>query len=185
MCIRLDRSDPGSFKATGLQNARSHMWKFHRIGAPPDERKSEAQLESEVIPSQPSIITHFKLDVSQQQDQQMTNTLIQSFNKQYFHRLLVELIVSTNLPFRLVDNGVFRKLLEYLNLSVRIRRAIPSSPTIRRTIYQQYYKHRETVINLLHKSPGKIHISFDGWTSLNQAALYGIVCFFRDEQNQL
>jgi hypothetical protein len=114
----------------------------------------------------------------------MANALIRGFDKQNFHRLLVELIVSTNLPSKFVDNGVFRKIMEYLNPSVRIRRAIPNDITIRRTIYQQYYKYRQTVIDLLYRSSGNIQIFFNGWTSPTQAALYGIVCF-RNEQNQV
>jgi hypothetical protein len=115
----------------------------------------------------------------------MANALIRGFDKQNFYRLSVELIVSTNLPSKFVGNGVFRKIMEYLNPSVRLRRAIPNDITIRRTIYQQYYKYRQTVIDLLYRSSGQIHIFFNGWTSPNQAALYGIVCFFRNEQNQV
>lgn len=35
------------------------------------------------------------------------------------------------------------------------------------------------------KAPGKIHISFDGWRSSNRHSLYGIRCFYRDEESQL
>jgi hypothetical protein len=74
--------------------------------------------------------------------------------------------------------------MEYFNFAVRIRRAIPTGRIIRTPVREQYDKYKQTVIDLLRESPGKIHISFDGWTSLNQAALYGIVCLFRNEQNQ-
>jgi hypothetical protein len=184
-CIRINRPKPASFKASGLQNARSHLWKSHQIGVPEGEKKSDEQLQFEGIPNQPFIASLFNLDVLHQRDQQLANTLIRSFDKQYLYRLLVEFIVSSNLPFALVDNGVFRKILEYLNPSVRIRNAVPSSTTIRRSIYRQYKKHLHTVIEVFNTSPGKIHISFDGWTSPNQASMYGVVCFFRNEQNQL
>jgi hypothetical protein len=35
------------------------------------------------------------------------------------------------------------------------------------------------------ESPGKIHISFDGWTSPNHHALFGTMCFFRNKDNKL
>jgi hypothetical protein len=37
---------------------------------------------------------------------------------------------------------------------------------------------------VLRNSPGALHISFNGWTSRNKLALYGIACFFRDEKNR-
>jgi hypothetical protein len=74
--------------------------------------------------------------------------------------------------------------MEYFNPAARIRRAISTGRTIRSAVREQYDKHKQTVIDLLCESLGKIHISFDGWTSPNQAALYGIVFFFRNEQNQ-
>jgi hypothetical protein len=93
-------------------------------------------------------------------------------------------VVGHGNPFDIVDNIAFRKLMEYFNSAVRIRRAIPTGLIIRYAIREQYDKHQRTVIDLLCESSGKIHISFDGWTSPNQTALYGIVCFFRNKQNQ-
>ncbi|EXK75729.1 hypothetical protein FOQG_19506 [Fusarium oxysporum f. sp. raphani 54005] len=51
-------------------------------------------------------------------------------------------------------------------------------------IIQEYDRHRQKVIEVLRNSHGTLHISFDGWTSRNKLALYGIACFFRDEKNR-
>jgi hypothetical protein len=123
-CIRTNRPQVASFKATRLQNARTHLWKAHHIGAPDGEKKSEAQVRDEVIPSQPSVASLFGLDVSQRRDQQIANTVIRSFDKRYIYRLLIDFIITSNNPFNIVDNIAFRKLMEYLNPAVRIRRAI-------------------------------------------------------------
>jgi hypothetical protein len=89
------------------------------------------------------------------------------------------------LPFAFVNNGVFRKILKYFNPLARIYNAVPSSIIIRRFIYRQYKKHLHIIIEVLNTSFGKIYVSFNGWTSPNQASMYGVVCFFRNEQNQL
>lgn len=180
-CIRLNRPVISSFIATGLQNARSHLWRDHNIGAPEGEKKCEAQLQKEGIANQRSITSTFKLDLRQSEQQKLANTLIQSFDRHHLQQLLVDFIVSSNLPFSLVDNPRFRNILEYLNLLVAIQKAIPTSSSIRRIIFQEYKIHRHTVIEALRKSIGKIHVSFDGWTSPNQLALYGIACFYRNE----
>ncbi|RYP57026.1 hypothetical protein DL770_010776 [Monosporascus sp. CRB-9-2] len=100
-------------------------------------------------------------------------------------RTLVALIVSSNLPFAFADNQLFRGILDYLNPSVAIKEACLSGPVIRYMIIQQYNLHRQKVVDILRNSPGKIHVSFDGWTSPNQLALYGIVCFYRNDANRL
>jgi hypothetical protein len=110
----------------GTSKCSHPFMKAHHIGAPDGEKKSEAQIGDEVIPSQPSIDSLFSLNVSQQRDQQIANTMIRSFDKRYIYRLLVEFIITSNNPFSIDDNIAFRKLMEYLNPVVRIRRAIPT-----------------------------------------------------------
>jgi hypothetical protein len=84
---------------------------------------------------------HFKLDAIERRKQQITNIIISGFDKAYFSRLLIELIVTGNLPFAFVDNQIFRKILEYLNPLVHLQDALPISPKSRTAIYKQYHKH--------------------------------------------
>jgi hypothetical protein len=77
------------------------------------------------------------------------------------------------------------KILEYLNPFVRIEKAISSSRILRRTIYHHFNRHQQHIITILRESSGKIHFSFNGWTSFNHHALYGIMCFFRSKKNTL
>jgi hypothetical protein len=135
--VALNRPQFASFKATGLQNAREHLWREHNIGAPEGEKKGVLQLHDENH-HQPSIIAHFRLDPLQPREQQMTNTIIRTFDKQHLQRLLIELIVTSNLPFSFVDNGVLHKILKYLNPFISIREAIPSSRTLRRNICRHF-----------------------------------------------
>jgi hypothetical protein len=130
-------------------------------------------------------MAHFRLNPVQPRDQQIANTIIRSFDRQYLQRLLLKLIVTSNLPFKFVDNRVLHRILEYLNPSVRIQKAIPNSRTLQRAIYQQFGKHQRHIITILRESPGKLHLSFDGWTSSNHQALFGIMCFFRNKDNKL
>jgi hypothetical protein len=77
------------------------------------------------------------------------------------------------------------KILKYLNPSVRIERAISSSRTLRRAIFSHFSRYQQHIITILRESSGKIHFPFDGWTSPNHHALYGIMCFFCNSENKL
>jgi hypothetical protein len=81
------------------------------------------------------------LDVTKRRKQQIANIIISDFDKVYFRQLLIELFVTSNLSFALVNNQIFRKILEYLNPLVHLQDALPTSPTLRTAIYKQYYKY--------------------------------------------
>ncbi|KAG7416674.1 hypothetical protein Forpi1262_v015182 [Fusarium oxysporum f. sp. raphani] len=98
--------------------------------------------------------------------------------------MLVELIVSSNQSFSFAENPILREIFGYLNPSVSIQHANLSATAVRYKIIQEYNRHKQKVIEVLRDSPGALHISFDGWTSRNKLALYGIACFFRDEKNR-
>jgi hypothetical protein len=59
-----------------------------------------------------------------------------------------------------------------------------TSTTIRHKVISAYEKHKDKVVEVLKKSCGLIHVSFDGWRSGNRHSFYGVSCFFRDEDSQ-
>ena len=152
-----------------------------------EEKRSTAQLKSEgaLKPNQPTIASVLKLDVNKPREQNIANCFISRFDKQHFQRMLVELIVSSNQSFSFTENPILREIFDYLSPSVSIQRANLSARAVRYKIIQEYNRHKQKVIEVLRNSPGLLHISFDGWTSRNKLALYGIACFFRDEKDRL
>ncbi|KAJ0127471.1 Uncharacterized protein HZ326_29430, partial [Fusarium oxysporum f. sp. albedinis] len=185
-CILGNRPIIATFTSSGLQNAANHLWREHKTPAPEGEKKSTAQLKSEgaLKSSQPTIASVLKLDVNKPTEQNIANSFISRFDKQHFQRLLVELIVSSNQSFSFAENPILREIFGYLNPSVSIQHANLSATAVRYKIIQEYNRHKQKVIEVLRDSPGALHISFDGWTSRNKLALYGIACFFRDEKNR-
>ena len=98
--------------------------------------------------------------------------------------MLVVLIVSNNQSLSFAENSILQEIIDYLDPSVPIQRANLTARAVRYKIIQEYDRHRQKVIEVLSNSPGALHISFDGWTSRNKLALYGIACIFRDEKNR-
>ncbi|KAG6979451.1 hypothetical protein FOFC_17288 [Fusarium oxysporum] len=185
-CILVNRPTIASFTSSGLQNAANHLWREHKTPAPEGEKKSTAQLKSEgaLKSNQPTIASVLKLDVNKPTEQNIANNIISRFDKQHFQRMLVELIVSSNQSLSFAENPTLQEIFDYLDPSVSIQRANLTARAVRYKIIQEYDRHRQKVIEALRNSPGALHISFDGWTSRNKLALYGIACFFRDEKNR-
>ncbi|KAI8416761.1 hypothetical protein FOFC_03074 [Fusarium oxysporum] len=174
-----------TLEALSPERGKSSM-REHKTPAPEGEKKSTAQLKSEgaLKSSQPTIASVLKLDVNKPTEQNIANSFISRFDKQHFQRLLVELIVSSNQSFSFAENPILREIFDYLSPSVSIQHANLCARAVRYKIIQEYNRHKQTVIEVLRNSPGALHISFDGWTSRNKLALYGIACFFRDEKNR-
>ena len=133
---------------------------------------------------QRSIADVMKLDTRLPREQEIANSLIKSFDRKHFQRLLLEWIIEENHSFSVCEQGRLRQIFEYLNPLVKITDANITRKTIRHRVLSAYELHKDKVIAVLKQSCGLIHVSFDGWKSGNRHSLYGIACFFRDENSQ-
>ncbi|KAG7001716.1 hypothetical protein FocnCong_v011310 [Fusarium oxysporum f. sp. conglutinans] len=143
-CILVNRPTIASFTSSGLQNAANHLWREHKTPAPEGEKKSTAQLKSEgaLKSNQPTIASVLKLDVNKPTEQNIANNIISRFDKQYFQRMLVELIVSNNQSLSFAENPILQEIFDYLNPSVSIQRANLTARAVRYKIIQEDEKNR-------------------------------------------
>ncbi|KAH7461855.1 hypothetical protein FOMA001_g18916 [Fusarium oxysporum f. sp. matthiolae] len=185
-CIQNKNPKPRSFAEKGIQNANAHLFKGHGIRAPPDKTKSAAEKKAEKLKAkdQRSIAEVMKLDTRLPREQDIANSLAKGFDRKHFQRLLLEWIIEENHAFSVCEQGRLRQIFEYLNPLVKITDANITRTTIRRKVLSAYEMHKDKVIAALKQSSGLIHVSFDGWKSGNRHSLYGIACFFRDENSQ-
>ncbi|KAG7433851.1 putative AC transposase [Fusarium oxysporum f. sp. raphani] len=185
-CIQNKNPKPRSFAEKGIQNANAHLFEGHGIRAPPDKTKSAAEKKAEKLKAkdQRSIAEVMKLDTRLPREQDIANSLAKGFDRKHFQRLLLEWIIEENHAFSVCEQGRLRQIFEYLNPLVKITDANITRTTIRRKVLSAYEMHKDKVIAALKQSCGLIHVSFDGWKSGNRHSLYGIACFFRDENSQ-
>ena len=183
-CIRKRNPKPKSVVAAGTQNAENHLWDAHRISDPSGKRLPDKKRKIDSTPSK-TIVKMFSIDPTKPREQVIANTLIKSFDRNHFQRLVVDWIVEENHSFRIAESHRLRAIFEYLNPSVRLRNAHISANTVRTRILEAYKSHKEAVIEVLQRAPGLIHLSFDGWRSGNRHAFFGVAAFFRDEDNNL
>ncbi|KAF6527938.1 hypothetical protein HZS61_008243 [Fusarium oxysporum f. sp. conglutinans] len=182
LCIKQKRPRPKSYAIKGLQNAEGHLYTDHNgIMDPTGKRQKPAKASEK---AHQSIATILQLNPKEPKEQDLINTLIKRFDKTVFQQKLVNWIVNSNQSFSIVNDQDLRDIFNYLNPSVEITKANITDVTVRAIAEREFTNNMERVKDALRKSPGQIHIQYDGWKSGNRHALYGITCVFRDPNNR-
>jgi hypothetical protein len=182
LCIKQKNPRPKSYAVKGLQNAEVHLYEDHNGIVDPTGKKQRP--EKSVEKPHRSIATVLQLNAQEPREQSLINMLIKRFDKAVFQQKLVNWIVNSNQSFSVVNDKDLRDIFTYLNPSVEISQANITDKTVRAVAEREFWNNREKVKEVLRKSPGQIHIQYDGWKSGNRHALYGITCVFRDSNNR-
>ncbi|RKK07622.1 hypothetical protein BFJ65_g17827 [Fusarium oxysporum f. sp. cepae] len=182
LCIKQKRPRPKSYAIKGLQNAEGHLYTDHNGIMDPTGKRQKPTKASEK--AHQSIATILQLNPKEPKEQDLINTLIKRFDKTVFQQKLVNWIVNSNQSFSIVNDQDLRDIFNYLNPSVEITKANITDVTVRAIAEREFTNNMERVKDALRKSPGQIHIQYDGWKSGNRHALYGITCVFRDSNNR-
>lgn len=98
--------------------------------------------------------------------------------------LWINMIVSCNLPLRLIECDTFRALLQFI--SPDGAEILPESPTIiQGWLKRQFNTGKQQVKHLLQSALTVIHLTVDVWTSCNGLGLFGVIAHFIDEDGNL
>lgn len=108
--------------------------------------------------------------------------LVFRFDKGRFQRLLVHWITDANLSFRVPEHKGLQNIFQYLNPLVQETSAILTHETVRIRIIDEFNNYKAHVIDTMLRSPGQVHIAFDGWTSRNRHSFFSVNAFFIDEE---
>ena len=175
------KREPVAFNARGIANVENHLHDVHNLDDPTGKRKRKRSEESPLLPAkQRKIDNMFTLDACQLKNQAFVNMLKTNFVKERFQQLLINWIIDANLPFRTLEHPRLRETFEYANPLIRDNNAMISHSTVRQRLVNEFESNKDTVVQALRRSPGLIHIAFDGWRSRNQHALFGITCCYVD-----
>ncbi|EAQ87078.1 hypothetical protein CHGG_08331 [Chaetomium globosum CBS 148.51] len=100
--------------------------------------------------------------------------------------LLLQWIISSNLPFTVVESPEFRNISTALDPE-KTRVLLPESGTsVKRLLVEKYLEQAAVVKREISLAPPQMkHISFDLWTSPNSYALLGIVAHYLDISGSL
>lgn len=91
-------------------------------------------------------------------------------------KLLIKWVTTKNLPFRIIKSTSFQNITLYLNPA--FKGCIPLVIVLQDKLDTLYKQAQGPVTELLTIAQGRIHVTFDSWTSRNCLSLLKINIFF-------
>jgi hypothetical protein len=168
---------------------KGHMWKVTGGTSVPLKHMKDVHCVTENGPvtKKRSFVDAFKQSDGSltSRDREIVHRLMTTFNPKRFRTKLIRWIVHDNIAFNQVESPYFRDLMVELNDSVEELGCLPTHRSVRDWIIRDFNKYKGIVRQHLQNSLGKIHISFDLWTSRNLLTLCGIVAHFIDKRGRL
>ena len=157
----LCNKDP--YKATSTTSSEYHLEKTHAI------------FKQDTTTARPTSVL--------EQQQRAANKRADSTRS--FLDLLIRWIVVCHIPFTMIENHYFRRLLLHSD-SPNTNELLPKSHhTIKQAIIDEFERGKACVRDLLNTAKSDIHLSFDLWSSPNGLALNGVVAHFIDSAYKL
>jgi hypothetical protein len=178
-CAKRPPRFPYTLLASNPENVYKHLAVQHDILSEDPRQANKFEKKKKPISQKQSSIHAFtkkrKADEAFDQDQ------IARFDKMKFRRLIVNWLVETNLPFTAATSPALQAAFSYANPQVITQQAMPEPRAVRKQILSDFHKYKSRVTEALARSPGQVHIAFDGWTSRNRHGFLAINAQFLDE----
>lgn len=106
-----------------------------------------------------------------------------TLKKPVIHTSLISWLVICQIAFAVIEHPVFRDFLKSICPTVDL--FIPLvAVTVRAWIISAFQTHKQMIIERLGRSHGKVHFSFDLWTSPNHLALLAVIGHFIDDEGR-
>jgi hypothetical protein len=176
-CTQQKVHKPKAYVASNTRNIENHLSKAHSVFHPDPSKAKRYVLER---PLNQCNLHEFTSRKRKRDD--LHDELVARFDKATFQRLLVRWITDANLSFRLSEHVGLHELFDYLNPLVRETSANLTHKTIRAKVIHEFNTYKAHVTDTLLRSPSKVHIAFDGWTSRNRHSFFSINAFFLDDE---
>jgi hypothetical protein len=116
-------------------------------------------------------------DVNNPQHQKLFSKLGSLYVSSIRDLLLMDWIMTDNLPFRLVDLVAFRRWAIYRNPGG----SLPTRNMIASLLKNEYRRAIPHMKHMLQSSRGLMHFTFDGWTSRQNVSFWGMNAHFLDQ----
>jgi hypothetical protein len=171
-CIQQKVHKPKAYVASNTRNIESHLSKAHNVFHP-DPSKAKRYVSERPL----NQCNLHEFTARKRKSDDFRDELVARFDKATFQRLLVRWITDENLSFRLSEHVGLHELLDYLNPLVRETSANLTHKTIQTKVIHEFNTYKAHVTDVLLRSPSKVHIAFDDWTSREQAFFLFHQCF--------
>jgi hypothetical protein len=168
---------------------KKHMWKISGGTGVPLKHLKEVHCLTEKGPvaKKGGLVDAFRQSDGSltPRDRDIVHQLVTGFNPKRFKVKLTRWIVQDNIAFQQVESPYFRDMMLESNTSLEEHNCLPAHRSIRDWITKDFERYKEVVKEQLQNALGKVHISFNLWSSRNLLALCGIVVHFINKQGKL
>jgi hypothetical protein len=108
-----------------------------------------------------------------------SQSLLNAVSAQGMRDRVINFIVSTGVPLRIVEHSSFNEILVYALAEKAMRVPVPrSAKTVRQDITNRFDKVQEQVGEVLRQSHGLINFTSDGWTDKRNRSYYALTAHF-------
>lgn len=110
-----------------------------------------------------------------------SNTFLSATTADQFRVLLLQWIICSHIALSIVENPLFRKLIEFVNL-LFISLLPKSANTVRQWVIDEHKRQKAQKMEILRKARSRITISFDTWTSpFSRKHILSVIAHYVDE----
>lgn len=174
-----------SVERTG--SAIKHLEKEHRIDV--NERDENIDTAPEpAVPYQGSSKKrkhHVSVFDQQKQASQMAKGPVVQDSYSLFKKLLLEWIVTCDIPFNGITSPSFAQLLDFFDPQKTLDFLPKSATSVMDWLIEVFEDNQEAIITeIASKSLSRVHLSSDMWTAPNQKAVLGVVTHYLDQYLQ-
>lgn len=163
-CLKDRKLKPASYSDKNLGNAQRHLAKSHGCHDP--SGRHQPALSHMHANSIVSIADQLQLQgASRDTASLIINHHAVNFSKVRWQRKLVAWIVTHNVPFQITESPEFRDMIDDLNPSVLVQKALMTGTAVRNFIATEYEKHKATVKQVLQASFGKVCSKVEAFSS--------------------
>lgn len=119
------------------------------------------------------------IDTANPTEQAVVSRLSNAFNPAINKLLLLDWLTANNLPFRMISDHRFQRILLYNNPLLQVA-DLPSHNTLWRVLNDEYQRAIGPVTEALQNARGLVHLTFDGWTSKRMHSFISVDAHFVD-----
>ena len=179
-CRASGRKPDTIYECSGGTGAfRTHLRKEHRIHVPTTTEAAMERHTAEIESARGEGLWNDNIRAKRKRSD--TESKVEPIQLRY---LLLNWVAHDNLPFSLVQSQPFRAFVKYINPYAN--ELMPLSPdVIRKDLSTTIQLRLAPIVKAIAKAQSTIHLIYDGWTSNNRMALFGIQARFLDEHYQL
>jgi hypothetical protein len=174
LCIEKKKLYPATFADKGTNNQKRHLLHDHRVkdealGHDPDVKRAKR-----------SIATAFGLNTSDPREQAIAVKMAKRVDMDAVRRAQIRYITRANKPFNTFENADLQQCFKELQPTQCFWDAFLTGKTVAASIQATRVANEGIVTEILAAAPGRIHLTFDGWTAPNGIPILGVHAHFFD-----